>query len=132
MNQNPRLSLMDTGRMAIMKMAEGNPGAMNVCVSLLQQGQAIDPKGAMGGMMNILDLDDLEIYGSDIWDFGQYVCDGRTDNVVLVLRSRQLGFISGDSIKNAISARKSDFDFADLASKVRAEIGEFNWPYDQE
>lgn len=82
--------------------------------------------------MKIMDLDDLEIYGSDIWALSQYVCCGRTDNVVLLLRSRQLGLISGDSIKAAISARKSDFDFADLASKVKAEIGEFNWPYEQE
>lgn len=131
MNLKPRLKLTDSMPELLSKMTEGNFGAITVCIALIRQGGQIDPKAGQNGLMKIMGLDDLEIYGSNIWTLSQYVCGGRTDNVVLLLRSRQLGLISGGMIKAAISAQKSEFDFADLASKVKAEIGEFNWPYDK-
>lgn len=133
MNQNPRIELQDSIAHVCHKLSEGNPGALSVCVGLIKNGLAIDPQGMLGGLNNLLSLDDMEIYGSRIWRLAQYVCGGRTDNVVLLLRADQLGITSRSDIFRAIESNDAEaFDFEDLASKVKEQIVEFNWPYDAE
>lgn len=45
----------------LVKMAEGNPGAVSVLSQMLQK------SGAIAGPMRILDLDDMNIRGPQIW-----------------------------------------------------------------
>lgn len=52
---------------AIVKMAEGNPGATHVMAQLLKP-------DLVEGFMDICRLDDLELYGSDIWLAYKDVC----------------------------------------------------------
>lgn len=59
-----KIVLEDTTQSAIIKMAEGNPGALTAMIGLLQ----LDHKDAPGGgLVAILHLDDEGIYGSRIW-----------------------------------------------------------------
>ena len=128
---NTRIELTDTPMSAVIKMVEGNPGALSVSMSLLKHGDEIDPQSAFGGFGNILDFDTLGIYASDIWVLAKYVCAGRVDNLVLLLRSQQLGITRETDILSAI-ARKDDkaFDFGAIAEKVKSELDSFSWPYD--
>ena len=52
------INLNDSISDAIVKMSEGNPGAVRVLMDLLQSGD---------GVMLILSLDDMNIRGSSIW-----------------------------------------------------------------
>jgi len=52
---------------AVVKMVEGNPGALRVVCELLKP-------NLVEGFMDICRLDDLELYGSDIWLAYKDVC----------------------------------------------------------
>lgn len=52
---------------AVVKMAEGNPGATHVMAQLLKP-------NLVEGFMDICRLDDLELYGPDIWLAYKDVC----------------------------------------------------------
>ena len=82
MNTNTRLTLDDTVMTSIMKLAEGNPGAMRVCSEIMKNGEKIDPQG-MGGFGSLLSIDSLGIYGSRIWLLYKDIC---RENLVYTIR----------------------------------------------
>lgn len=96
-----RITLSDNVVSAITKMVEGNMGAMNVCMSLIKEGEQIDPQNIMGGFGFILDLDREGIYGTDIYVFWNDICNRETSKMMAVLRAVQLGFFSGEVLANA-------------------------------
>ena len=55
-----RINLNESVKEALIVMAEGNPGALTVMMSLIKD-------NVMSGFIDICRLDDLEIYGSGIW-----------------------------------------------------------------
>jgi hypothetical protein len=57
--QRQPLALTDSGQDLVLKMSEGNPGAISVLMRLLGG----DPQS----VMRILDLDDMNMRGSQIW-----------------------------------------------------------------
>lgn len=57
--QRQPVELDDTTQDLVIKMAEGNPGALTVLCQLMERG--------MEGLMKILDLDDMNMRGSQIW-----------------------------------------------------------------
>lgn len=59
-----KIEFADTTQSAIVKMAEGNPGALTAMVGLLQLDKEAAPDG---GIVAILHLDDEGIYESRIW-----------------------------------------------------------------
>ena len=65
-----RITLDDSTQDIVVKMADGNPGALTVLMSLI--GSAGDVLA--GGLVYACWLDDLEIYGSDIWLAYKDVC----------------------------------------------------------
>lgn len=67
MNKNPRLTLEDSTMDAIVKMSDGNPGAVTVIGQLLTMEPA-------DGLIALLHLDDMQLYGSDIWVAYKDVC----------------------------------------------------------
>lgn len=62
---------------AIVEMADGNPGATHVMSQLLQP-------NLVDGLMNICRLDDLELYGPDIWLAYKNICNSD----IKILRDR--------------------------------------------
>lgn len=58
--RRPKLTATETTKEMILKMGEGNPGALRVLLDLLQKGQV----PAFNAM---LDLDDMNIRGTQIW-----------------------------------------------------------------
>lgn len=57
--QREKINLSTTTMDLIMQMSEGNPGALSVIVQLLKEGPM--------GLMDILNLDDMGMRGSQIW-----------------------------------------------------------------
>jgi hypothetical protein len=97
---NERIKLTDSTMDVVVKMSEGNPGAMNVIMQLLQP-NAIDPDNLMGGLGAILTLDSIGIYGSAIYVLNSDLCGGNLAKMLAVLRATQLGFFSREVLKDA-------------------------------
>lgn len=95
-----RITLTDNTFQILIKMSDGNPGAATILLKMLEADE-IDPDSVMGGMMKILSLDTLEIYGTHIWVLYKDICDESMIKMFAVLRANQLGFVSGLVLKNA-------------------------------
>lgn len=119
MERKERIKLHDSMMDIMVKLSEGNPGALHVCMRLLKEGAAIDPLAFAGGLSNLLSLDTNGIYGSRIWVLYKDICGENLANMVALLRAHQLGMV-----------RKSELfetgrDFAALILKIRTEIDVF-------
>lgn len=102
------LGLNDTVLDAIVKMSEGNPGGMNVLVELLQHGKKWH---GLDGIMLVLHLDKMGVYGSNLWLLYSDCCKRDINLVERVLRAHQLGIISEEDVWNHI---ENSIPFTDL------------------
>lgn len=107
-----RIKLSDSMESAIIKMVEGNMGAMNVCMLLIKEGGNIDTQTIMGGFSFILDLDREGIYGTDIYVFWNDICNRELPKMIAVLRAVQLGFFNGRILADA--CHRQDYSGRDL------------------
>ena len=60
-----RIELTDSFLDMVMKMSEGNPGAVTALMELFTKYEAIDPESAFGGISPILSFDTHGIYGTE-------------------------------------------------------------------
>jgi hypothetical protein len=121
-----RVTLDDTALDAMVKLAEGNIGAITVLGALYKDTPAIDPQSALGSLGPMLFMDDMGIYGSELWILFKYVCKQDTRLMVGLLRACQLGFVSEREIKTAISLQhKNTLNVLELVAKVEEELTEF-------
>jgi hypothetical protein len=84
-------TLMDT----MVKMSKGNPGAATVLGRL------------MPDVIPILTLDQLGVYGSDIWVLFKDVCRQDLDLMTLVLESYNRGWVTKGQIKETLSGMQN-------------------------
>lgn len=124
-----RINLDDNMMSIVSKMSDGNPGAMNVIMEILKPNN-IDPDNALGGVGVILSLDSLGIYGSDIYILSNDICDRDLVKTLAVLRAWQLGFLNGDTLKDACSRQDRSgvkmIPVDDLYIKVKKELPNFD------
>lgn len=131
MNNNPRIGLGDGGLSAVMKLSEGNPGAITVMAKLMQEEARIDPDHFMtlSGLAYIMTLDTFGIYGSNIWGFYKDVCQENVANMIAVMRACQLGKIRESEIHQAIQdsySNKLTGKLQEIMSMVQEELPNFN------
>ena len=122
---NERIKLRDTVLDAIIKMSEGNPGATRVCAEIVRDGGAIDPLAFGGGLLKLLSLDSLGIYGSRIWMLYKDVCGCDLTATLGMLRAHQLGFIKEEQLNHAIDNWVDGLDVNELVSQVKERLGTF-------
>lgn len=101
-----RIGLKDSTTDLIVKMAEGNPGAVSAIVYILEGGSRIDPQAAMGGMGKVLLLDTWEIYGEDIYTLWNDKCERSLRKMLILMRSCQLGNFSNSKLKAMASDKE--------------------------
>lgn len=94
-----RIDLMDTGMSAVMKMVDGNPGAMMALIEMMEKYPSIDPQSAFGPLTPVLSLDTHGIYGSEIYILFSDKCGRDVRKMALLLRAVQLGFRSSSWLK---------------------------------
>jgi len=126
-----KIKLSDTFIDVASKMSNGNPGALNVLMDLMQPiTNEIDPDNIMGWMGNILSLDTIGIYGGDIYVLMNDICENNVVKFVTILRSHQLGFLDGNVIRDACSRQdysgKKMIDIIDLHKKVKKQLPSFS------
>lgn len=126
---NERIKLTDSTMDVVVKMSDGNPGAMNVLMQMLQPNN-IDPDNGLGGLGAILMLDSLGIYGTDIYVLNSDICERNLAKMLATLRAVQLGLFSGDILKDA--AHRQDYSGRELVpvdelyEKVKERLPNFD------
>ena len=61
-----RIGLTDHPLDMLVKMADGNPGAVGALMDIMAKHDEIDPQAVMGGTGAVMMLDTWGIYGTDI------------------------------------------------------------------
>lgn len=120
-----RITMRETGMEAIMKLVEGNPGAITVCIRLIKEVGDIDPDSLFGGLGPILALDTEKIYGCRIWMLYKDVCKENLIKMIAVLRSVQLGFITPNILHHAIDNYGEGIDIDNILIKVQDRLPQF-------
>jgi len=120
-----RIELNDTLTDVLVKMAEGNPGAITALTAIYKAEPTADPKSFWQGLGGILNLDSLEIYGPRIWMLFSDVCDRDPVAMLAVLRANQLGFLNATALNHAIDNRGYGIDVVDLHRQVKNRLSEF-------
>jgi hypothetical protein len=123
--RNERIEGTDNVMSMVMKLSEGNPGALTVCMEAFQNVAEIDPIGALGGLAPMLSMDTLGIYGSRIWMLYKDVCGERLPYFLAMLRGWQLGYLPEATLNNAIDNYGKGLDVDAIAAKVCERIPEF-------
>jgi hypothetical protein len=106
------------------KMSEGNPGALNVMMTLYERGAAIDPQCSFGQFGGIIALDVHGIYGSSIGVFYKDACGQDPVKMLACLRAVQLGLKDERWLQRVVAGSKDGIDEA--LEMVMKELPEFN------
>jgi hypothetical protein len=96
------IELTDTVNDILKKVSKGNPGALNVCCSMIKKGDERENDSSMGGVAYLLLLDEFEIYGPEIWMLFKDVCDRDLLLTMGMLRACQLGTVTRERLHHAI------------------------------
>ena len=121
-----RIQLTDTTTDVFIKMAEGNPGGLHVCMQMFENNTKIDPDDFMGRLGAILSLDTHGIYGSRIWMLYKDVCGEDLVNTLALLRGVQLGFLSEAKLNKAIDNYGEGIDVEDIKAQVKNYLPNFD------
>jgi hypothetical protein len=120
-----RIGLKDTTMDTVLKMSEGNPGALRVVMDMMKDGGAIDPDSWAGGLGAVLGLDSHGIYGSRIWMLYKDVCKEDLVSMLAVLRACQLGHISEATLHQAIDNYGQGIDLDEVVAGVKEALPRF-------
>lgn len=108
-----RIKLTDTTQGVVVKMCDGNPGAMTAIVGLLSKDcEKIDPDSAMGTLGPLLSLDTLGIYGTDIYILWNDKCKRDLRRFVLLLRASQLGLLPSAKVQEMAADQMRQVDLS--------------------
>jgi hypothetical protein len=125
-----RIKLNDTSMDALVKMAEGNPGAVVAMTEIMKKHNEIDPQAAMGGLGAILLLDTWEIYGTDIYILYNNKCNRDIRKMLMLMRAVQLGYFPETRLKEMahdqmMRINLTDEEWKALNEKVCNRLSEF-------
>ena len=130
MAHKERLELTDSPLDMIMKMMDGNPGAMGALTEMVQTGQSIDPDAWHSAFAHIFGLDSAGIYGTDIYVLWSDICGRNMAKMIAVLRAKQMGHLAESVLKDACSRQdrsgKTMVDADALYAIVKAELPNFD------
>jgi hypothetical protein len=125
-----RIELNDSIMDMVVKMAEGNPGAINAMMNLIQENESIDPDDCFGPFGKFMLLDTFEIYGTDIYVLYSDICSQQINKMISTLRACQLGFLSPSILKDVSSRQdysgKNMIDVENLYNKVKEHLPKFD------
>jgi hypothetical protein len=125
-----KIQLTDNTMDVVVKMSEGNPGAMNALMEILSKGKLIDTDDPIQGLGAILMLDTLGIYGSDIYVLHSDICDRNLAKTLAVIRGTQFGYFDGKLLANA--CHRQDYSGRDIVpveelyQKVKERLPNFD------
>jgi len=128
-----RLQLTDTGTDILVKMADGNPGAISAMMAIMEHHDSIDPQAMMGAMGAIMILDTWGIYGTDIYVLYSDKCDKDVRKFLLLQRACQLGHLPHSKLQQmakdqAREVNLTEEEWAGIDEFVCEKLEEFQKP----
>lgn len=130
-----KINLTDSTMDVVVKMSNGNPGAVDVIMKLLTQSNNIDPDDIMGGLGKILLLDTYGIYGTDIYVLYNDICERNLPKMVAVICATQMGIFSSHILKDACSRQdysgRKLIPVDELCEKIKERLSLFNFDFKQ-
>ena len=128
-----RLKLEDNGMDVMVKMSDGNPGALTALMDIMKNAEEIDPQGAFGGMGAVMLLDGWEIYGTDIYILYSDKCNRDVRKMLMLMRATQMGMFSNEKLKEMASDQMrqvnlTEEEMTDLDNQVCERLEEFARP----
>jgi len=125
-----RIKMGDTLTQTIMRMSEGNPGAVQAMAVMMQNSVKIDPESALKEFSGIVSLDSFGIYGTAIYVLWSDICGKDMPKMLAVLRSVQLGFFTREVLRDACSRQdysgREMVPVEELYEKVYNYLDRFN------
>lgn len=121
-----RIKINDNIIGAIIKMSDGNPGAVTVCSKMYNCGKTVDPDAAFGGMNGLFLLDAYNIYGASIWMLYKDVCGEHIGRTLALLRACQLGILDPSILKHAIANHGNGVAVQATCALVKERLPDFN------
>lgn len=101
-----------------------NPGAMTVCMSILTQGESIDPDCATP-FLTLLLLDSFNIYADRVWMLFKDVCGENLEKTIAMLRAVQLRLLPQTDLQHAINNYGRGIDVNSLLMQVKERLPRF-------
>lgn len=128
-----RIGLHDTVVETLVKMADGNPGALTAMMEIIRDHEDIDPQAFMGGIGAVMLLDTWEIYGSEIYILWNDKCQRNVRKMLMIMRATRMGLFDRDKLRAMASdeMRQIDLDqdeWDELDSKVCGRLDRFKKP----
>jgi len=125
-----RITLEDTGMSSMMKMSDGNPGALTAMFEIMNMHDEIDPQAFMGGLGAIMSLDTLEIYGTDIYVLFSDKCGKDVRRMLMLMRATQLALFPQSKLQQMAADQMrevnlTDDEWLDLDQKVCEQLEDF-------
>ena len=125
-----RIELTDNTIDALVKMADGNPGAIGAMTDIIGNHERIDPQSILGAMGAIMSLDTYGIYGTDIYILWSDKCGRDVRKMLMIMRATQLGLFPESKLKQMAHDQSreitlSDEEWADLDYKVCTRLKDF-------
>jgi len=108
-----RIELNDTMLDAVVKMADGNPGAIMALTELIKHNEEIDPQAAFGALSPVMMLDTYEIYGSSIYVLFSDKCDRDVRKFIMLIRATQLGIFPFTKLKEMAADQLREMNLTD-------------------
>jgi len=125
-----RIKMGDTLTQTVMKMTDGNPGAAQAMIMMLNCNAKIDPESALGQFSGMVSLDSFGIFGTDIYVLWSDICGKDMPKMLAVLRSVQLGFFTREVLRDACSRQdysgREMVPVEELYEKVYNYLDKFN------
>jgi len=128
-----RLLLTDTVKDAVVKMYDGNWGCLTVLAAIIEVGSEIDPYAAP--VMVLLQLDELGIYGEDVWLLFKDICKEHFPSMIGILRAEQLGYLRKEFLHAELKRVREGVDWEmrwsvqyveSLLAQVKQRLPNFN------
>ena len=90
-----KLTPQDTTMDLMLKMSEGNPGALTACMDLFKLGTP--------GVVALIDFDDIGLYGDKLYMLWNDCCGRSAEKVLMVDKARNFGKLSVKDIQDRAS-----------------------------
>lgn len=125
-----RIGINESFQEILIKMSDGNPGALTSMISIIQEYEAIDPQAMMGGLGAVMLFDTWEIYGSSIYVLFNDKCDRDVRKLAIMLRACQMGHIPHTKLQRWAEDQSrqitiSDEEWQDMENFVLENLEQF-------
>lgn len=125
-----RIKLEDDLMSAVLKLSDGNPGALSALMEMAQNSPEVDPDSFGGVFSPLRSLDMHNIYGTDVYVLWYDICGKCNVTALAVLRATQLGFLPSAVLKDACSRQdrsgRSMINTKELYSSVKERLPNFD------